>query len=129
MDLKDKKLQKLQAKWYKKLERTGFVDQERVKYGEHYLKEYSGKLSDRHEDGSPDRSLESIPGIGQTHRFNYYQRCREFLLEYKFKNKTERKIFELHSEGISIRDIATELKTYRDKVHKTIRRLVKEMLG
>lgn len=118
---KSKNFKNLQVKWYSKLKKSGFEDQE---HDEEHLKQYSGKT------GIKDDQLRSgLTALGETYKYNYYLKAREFLDTFKFKNKTERKMWELHSEGIGIRVIANKLKTYRRKVHETLQRLVKVMNG
>lgn len=128
---KTKEFAKLKSKWYKKLTKSGFVDEE---HSETKLKKFSGVTSIDRIDGTS--KLEdwaewghSSLSIADHWKSTYYSRCRQFLEEYKFKNKKEKAIFEMHSEGIGIRAIADKLKTYRRKVHETIQRLVKEMKG
>lgn len=118
---KTKKFKTLQDKWYKKLEKTGFEDAEQ---DEVYLKQFSGKTGIM--EGS---ELRGTTELGETYKYNYYRNCREFLDTYKFKNKTEHKMFEMHTEGLGVRVIADKLKTYRRKVHETIQGLVKVMRG
>ena len=116
---KTAKFKKLQSSWYKKLKTKGFEDQEKGEIG---LKQYSGVQS-------TDVSYESTSGIGDHEKYVYYSQARAFLTNHKFKNKKERKIFELHSEGLGVRVIAVVLKSYRRKVHETLQRLIKEMNG
>lgn len=125
---KSKSFSKLEKVWYKKLRKSGFVD---IEYDEKNLKQFSGKTSIDRDDGSSKldgwHKMGATTSIRDHWKFNYYQRARDFLRTYEFKNKTERKIFEMHSEGIGIRVIAKELRTYRRKIHELLQALIKEM--
>lgn len=125
---KTKDFKKLQKKWYERLKRRGFKD---IEHDDTHLKQFSGKTSIDREDGSS--KLDTWAEMGITVKIKdhwkteYYSRARKFLGEYRFKNKTERKIFEMHSEGVGVRVIADKLNSYRRKVHETLQRLVLEM--
>lgn len=105
---------KLKAKWYKKLKKEGFTDIE-DEYGN--LNTYSSHFSEkvvvqRFKDREP-----------------YYYMATNFLNDYKFANRIEKIVWEYHTEGIGIRDIATLLKKARvatikrDSIWKIITRL------
>lgn len=125
-----KKFKSLEKKWYSKLKKTGFED---IEHSEKDLKQFSGVTSIHREDGGSKIDDWAEWGRSTTikdhWKTEYYSRCRQFLNEHKFKNKTQRKIFEMYSEGIGARVIATELKTYRRKVQELINKLLKIMLG
>lgn len=116
---KDPKLKKLTAKWYAKLSKKGFED---IEQDETRLKKWSETYFKK---GNLNQSHPSVVNA----KLEYYNMCRSFLHEYKFKNKTERKMFEMHSEGQGVRVIAEELGTYRRKVHEKIQGLVRIMRG
>lgn len=46
----------------------------------------------------------------------YYQRAAHMLETYKFPTLRHRKIWRLHSEGLSLREIAIEIGINKDKV-------------
>lgn len=124
-----KDFKKLQDKWYRKLKKSGFVDQEQ---NEKHLKQPSGIASIYRPNGSSrlDDWLEmGITSSIKNHwKTQYYSRARQFLGEYKFKNRLERTIFEMHVEGIGVRAIADKIKKFkRASVHNIIKRLVKVM--
>ena len=114
---KTPKLAKLKAKWYAKLKKKGFED---IEHDEDHLKLYSERFVVRNLGAYANPTLTSA-------KVEYYSACRKFQSSYTFKNKKEKGMFEMHSEGISIRDIATKYKTSRRKVHELIKRLVKEV--
>lgn len=120
MIIKSKSFKKLQSIWYRKLKRSGFND---IEQDEIYLKQYAGIREPNIDENS------GIPAnnIGNTRKYNYYRNCREHLGNHEFKTKWDRRVFEMHSEGVGIREIAKKLKTYRRRVHEAIQRMVKEM--
>lgn len=130
MDPKDPKFKELQEKWYAKLKRKGFED---IEYDEKNLKQFSGKTSIDDEFGRSKLERWSqwgkLPTIGEHWKYEYSSECRAFLQTHVFKNKTEYKMFEMHSEGFGVRVIAKKLKTYRRKVDEKIRELVRIMRG
>lgn len=87
--------------WYAKLRASGFDDVE--------LSDTTLKLGS--EQFRRPRSLNSWQA-----KATYYQMASNFLNDYKFKTRLERIIWQYHSEGISVRDIADTLK--KAKVHK-----------
>jgi hypothetical protein len=125
---------KLQDRWTKKLEDSGFVD---IEQPEHF------------KSGVPDGALKtwvgrkyskpSAPDIETLQeREEYYRLAGQFLWSHKFSSGAERLIWELHSNGKSIRNIVKELKTKNHRrmegrlvnkrlVHETVQRLVKTM--
>jgi len=134
---KTPKFLKLQKSWYKKLAKSGFVDEEQ---DETYLKQPSGIMSlslqstpnlENDTDGRNDRRdailSQASRQLSESPRYKYYASCRSFIQKYVFKNKKDRQIFEFHTEGFSIRDIEIKTKVSRRKVHETIKRLVKVM--
>lgn len=115
-----KEFKALQARWNKKLEDEGFQDIE-----------------------TPDGRLKGISHadffkahynqIDAQAKQEYYRCAGYFLYEYKFKNQLERKIWELHVEGIGIREIVKVLKkqkfkVYKRLVHETLRPMVEKLL-
>lgn len=51
----------------------------------------------------------------------YYRRASQFLHEHPFQNKIHKEVWEMHTEGHSIRDIvdhfqSKRIKTYKNKV-------------
>lgn len=105
---------KLQEKWYAKLKREGFEDQEDENGN---LKEHSARFytkAHRNQAG------------GWQAKAEYYQLASQFLLEYKFNNERERIIWEYHSNGISTYDIAATLKKAR--VKKMSRRTINNII-
>lgn len=97
-------LQALRILWYEKLKKTGFKDCESL----------CGKLKDY-----PNAR---IPRAYTTDQFiekqSYYRAASEFYWVYKFSNNHEKKIWQLHSEGFSTREISKKLRTKSNSVNK-----------
>jgi hypothetical protein len=115
---KTKDFKALQKKWEERLKKEGFEDIERKE----------GRLK--------SGSVENVRYLYTTEQFNikeeYYRLAGQFLHEYKFKSSVERKIWELHSEGMSVRNIIKKLKhkgitAYKNLVHGTIVELADKM--
>jgi hypothetical protein len=110
-------LKKLQKLWYAKLKKSGFND---IEQDEDNLKVWSA------DKFGPKKAL--VQNGGWEAKEEYYRLSGWFLNEYQFATKLERLIWEEHDKGISIVDITKMLKkrrvkTNRDKVWKTIKRL------
>lgn len=112
------KFKELQSKWYAKLKRSGFDDIEKSEDALHtYDKRYFNKTYD-------------LPRF--LAKQEYYRLAGQFLHEYKDFTPFERKVWELHAEGMSIFDIVSVIrkkqKTSRDSVHSVIKKFRKEMV-
>lgn len=98
-----KEFKDLQAKWYKKLANTGFAD---IEQPDGNLKNWALSLI-RHDETTENAKQD------------YYRLAGQLLhSSYPFQSNTERKIWEMHAEGLSIRDIAKKLKSQRIRAHK-----------
>ena len=108
-----KELKKLQVEWQKKLKKSGFVDAENT-YGE--LKSYHS-FHFNHPTTNWD-----LPN-----RAEYYHRCEHFLNTHKFDTEDERRIWTLHSNGDSTREISRKLKMSRIKATEILNKLKAKM--
>jgi hypothetical protein len=118
--------QKLNAKWKKKLAKDGFED---IEYDEDHLKQSASNAFSSKEKGRCYQDKQ----VYFESRAEYYRLAGQFLHDHPFENAYERHVWELHSEGISMVDIVAALKkkrikTYKDKVMKTVQKLEAEML-
>lgn len=107
----------LRDKWYTKLANQGFEDIEDVHSpNEMLLAWHASDLPRRMTD---NRHVATVA---------YYEAARDMLNWYTFKNRQERRIWELHAEGISIREIVKRT-SYgkRDKVHTVIKKIRREI--
>ncbi len=110
MDFNSPKFKALRKKWYGKLAKSGFEDVEQDDV--HLIRtEYRAMITNAAEI-----------------RAEYYRYCRHMLNDWRFKNAYEKKVFALHSEGVTVREIARITKKHTfDGVAKIIRRIKKEM--
>ncbi len=107
----------LQDEWDRILKASGFED-----------------IEDRN---SPNEMLKTWHSSHFARRYNpetfeakkvYFDDATEFLNTYKFKTRLERTIWELHTEGRSLREIAKETgKVSKDGALKIIKQLLLEM--
>lgn len=100
-----KKFKRLKDAWYKKLKTKGFADIEDKK---------GNLLHDTH-----PRTISSALKV-KASREIYYSIARDFLNVHKFKGELDRKIWEMHCEGIGRTTIARDLNITRYKAEKVI---------
>lgn len=113
-----KTLKELQDVWYAKLASKGFKD---IEQPDQNLKVWSSHYS-----------LQYDPDTYHA-KARYYELAGQFLYDYKFKNKRQKLIWKMHSEGAFIVDIVTAItkltgKGSKDGVVSVINTLAKEML-
>lgn len=92
---------KLQKEWYKKVESCGFINIENWEKDRRPLIAWH------------DHRFRRACTLQRTSTQSYYDWAQNLLLSYSFKNKTHRKIWELHCEGKSKRQIAAAIKNYK----------------
>lgn len=100
----------LKEQWAEKLKKSGFED---IEQDEFYFKTGSKGVID------PRR-------VTWESQAEYYQLSRYFLNDYTFQSERELIVWEYHTNGISIRDIAETLK--KVGVKKFGRKPVREMI-
>lgn len=108
-----KKFKKLQDRWYKKLDKSGFDD---IEYDEEKLSEYSVRFL-RH------------PHYVWELKAAYYTMCETFLNNYQFDSLHEKSIWEDHVKGLGTRAIAKKLSKGKRKQinHITIWKVVSRL--
>lgn len=115
---KPQSYEKLKEVWYKKLEKSGFEDIEKDEYN---LKQHSSRFA------------EPVVVRNWHAKSEYYSMAGQFLNNYKFASNLEKVIWEYHSNGISMRNIAKLLKRVKiikpnkDNINEIISRLIAEM--
>lgn len=115
-----KEFNRLKEKWYKKLEDSGYRD---IEQDENHLKEWDSYAF-------KSRYNKHLYASKET----YFQLAGQFLHTFEFESKRHKVIWELHSNGMSITQIANALKSKRFKspnrtsVHTVVQALSKEML-
>src|SRR5882672_4335109 len=95
-----KKLKALQAEWYKKLKESGFVEIEDTKSGA--LKEWSGHYVQGKRDKDFARDL--IREVD-----TYFHSARSLLHGFSFGCSRDKRIWNLHCNGLSTRQIASRI--------------------
>lgn len=118
-----KEFLELQTKWYKKLEDSGFSDIEQNddnpgKVGGN-LKKWSKSL------------LANIEKTPFEDKQRYFELAGHFLYDHEFADATEKRIWELHSQGYSLREIVRAIKKKkfgRDNIFKIVNKFKEAML-
>ncbi len=108
MNFKSTEFKKLQKKWYKKLQETGFVD---IEQNEYELKNST--------TGIPFTAEETV---------KYYTLASAYLQSTDFESLTEKLIWFLHSEGETGRTIGAALSRSASYVSKIINKHEERML-
>lgn len=98
----------LQAEWYAKLAKAGFKE----------LEDPQGRLRNWHSF--------DLPRIHKQDMQQYFLDAQTFLNEHSFESHRERIIWQMHSEGLFLREIAAALKCSKDTIHASIKKLKKE---
>lgn len=111
-------LKALKTKWYRKLKVKGFIDIEDTESPKEFLKEWHSTWFKTHT--TPESFKEK-------HR--YYQMTTYFSTTHTFSSKLEERVWCLHSDGLSYREIAKKTRTNKDKVGKIVNDLLKIMRG
>jgi len=101
---KKQPFKKLQNEWYKKLKDSGFEDIETPGGFLKGLSSSSGKPSNKEGYSWGERELYNKS------KEEYYRLAGHFLHDYKFESNIEKFIWELHSNGVSVRSIVSVLK-------------------
>lgn len=117
----DKEFEALRAKWYAKLKKDEFDDIEQL---DGQLKVHSQRIIRAQENK-----------VAHEAKVDYYRLAGQFLHEYQFKRGLDKFIWSRHADGVSLRDIAEEIKTKKrktidkNKVHEIVKRLEDEMIA
>lgn len=125
MDRHSADFKKLQAEWYKKLEQSGFED---IEEEDGSLKERAARYASKYNGTYFQAKKGYYESVEE-----YYRLATQFLHSHRFKNKREKLIWEMHSNGTSIRNIVKELEkrqypaSKRDSVHKVVKGLAAKM--
>lgn len=134
MTKKQAEFKKLQDKWYKKLEKSGFED---IEQADGNLKQWHSQyFITRHttfEGKSSWNKKKKLDATWFTSQEEYYQLAGAFLHDHEFSSKTEKLIWEMHSNGMSQVDIYKALlkkgnKVYRDGIRNVVNTLAKIMV-
>lgn len=94
----------LKALWYKRLKDSGFKD---IETFNGYIKDWPSQRIQR--DFTPERIQEKL---------DYFRAASQLFWEHKFDTALQKKIWELHCEGKSYREIAEDLRNKKNKLNK-----------
>ena len=112
---KTAKFKKLFEKWNKKLVKAGHNEIEDFSKSEPTLKSFHDKEMYKRRITQDEFDSTS----------KYYSNAVDLLNTYKFTSDFERKVWELHSNGMSVRKIAKQVKKGKTWVHVTIAKVRK----
>lgn len=113
-----KDLKELQAFWYRKLKELGFEDIENVALSDRPLIQWHAHyFQQRH------------TSLGFSQQEEYYRLAAIWLHDHTFKTKTDKRIWELHAQGVGYRGIAKALKIKMWVVEHSVRHNQALMLG
>lgn len=97
-------IKQLKAHWYQKLKEEGFKDAETPNG---YLKDHPVERLKR--DYTPEKFNE---------KQNYFRLAAQFYHDHTFDSFHEQKVWQLHAEGLSLREMATQLRTKENHINK-----------
>jgi len=109
---KTAKFKKLQQQWYRKIAKAGHVEIENTDHGDKAML----YRWDSH-------YFASRKGLKSEAQARYYELARQFLNDHNFDTSNEKLVWEQHSEGLSIVDIASKLRFKLAFVRKCMKKL------
>ncbi len=120
-----KELKLAQKEWYEKLRKEGFKDIER-----HDWDDSSGFGLKRFDSFHfIDTRYGDIDKDSFQAKSEYFRLATHFLNEHTFEDPLDRYIWEMHSEGKSIRDIEKSMKAAKTKIHARIKAVERLMIN
>ncbi len=115
MNPKSKEYKALQATWDAKLKKSGFVD---IEQRDGNLKRWDG-----------DKIPRRLSNLKFQVQAEFYRSAGMFLHEHTFVTSSEKNVWALFAEGLTVRDISKKLKKSKWNIHTTIQRLTKVMVA
>lgn len=112
----DQAYKALRDEWYAKLKQSGFDDIEDVNSPREMLKQWHSIWF--HTTSDP---------LHFKCKHRYFRMAEQFLNNFRFRSHIEKKIWSLHVEGLSLREIGSEVGLNKDKVNKIVLRFKKTM--
>lgn len=109
-------LKELEKIWNKKLKDSGFIDIEDTNSPLRLLKKWHSNYFYRNYS----------PEVFEA-RYDYFRITSQFLHYHSFESQLERQVFELHTEGLSYREIGAKMGINKDKVNKIVGKLIEIM--
>lgn len=102
-----KQFRELQKEWYDRLEKEGFEDIE--------------NSSGLPKQWALNFFRNEFNQIRYEATVEYYSKAQRLLHRYSFRNDIDKRIWELHCEGLTVREISLRIKTYKKSmVHNVI---------
>jgi hypothetical protein len=93
-----KKFKDLRNKWYAKLNKEGFEDIE--------INRTDGSSFEYPALRNPGYKWETFEKKYNVHIFNHFRACRNFLSHAQFASTFDKQVWQMYTEGVSIRKIA-----------------------
>lgn len=121
---KDKAFIELQAEWYEKLEKSGFEDIEDTTSPNEFLKRWDSSYFKTQSRAAEFHSKREYFDLACSYRETKMQGFKYIL----FGKQLDRAVWELHAEGLSLREIAKEVGKNKTIVHNIVKELSKKML-
>lgn len=112
-----KEFKKLQQEYDDRLAEAGFHDIEDRNSPRENLKTW---------DSHTFRKIDPI--VAEAIR-DYFSAAQALLHEREFRSELEKRIWELHSKGLQLMEIAKETRQDRQKIYRVVKRIKKEILG
>lgn len=94
---------RLQKEWYFKLYNSGFVDDESKPVRDKKTKKIVGVKVNNSEEIQPH--VVNLNVYNHMTGHDYHAFCNEILRSFRFRNDVDRYIFEMHSNGLSDREV------------------------
>ncbi len=121
-------LKEAQDEWYKKLKKSGFDD---IEQDEDRLKKWASSSFKGKINGARHNEKQAFTDAKE----EYYRRAGHFLYDHEFASAFQRRIWELHAEGKSLREISkavrkmnTKMKVNKDNIQPIVKALAKVMI-
>lgn len=105
--------------WYQRLREEGFEDIEDTDSPRQLLKEWHST-----------KFLDHADGVRSSARQKYYEMATHFLHAHQFESEMEYTIWEMHSNGLSLRKIAKEVSSQKRTFSKDeVAKIIKTIRG
>lgn len=117
MNYRNREFKQLQKTWYKKLEKAGFEDEEKLVGNDMVLQRFHSRI------------FKQIPASYMAAQVAYYQLAAAFLYQYDFDSSKDELLWRLHSEGVSAYHMVKIFKITERGVRKRIEKLRQIMIS
>lgn len=114
MALSQSELKKLTAEWDRKLKEAGFED----------IESRNEVLKDYHSLRFIKQGRSALDLLSLQSKESYYRSAEQFLHRHKFESPIDKIVWKLHSEGVSFRNIAKQVKDLKTVSYGTVKKIV-----